>query len=251
MITLQELCCYLNDLLQPSLFPDYCINGLQVEGASQISSLAFSVSASLDAIEQAASLNAQALLVHHGLFWKGDSHEILDVKRKKLAILLKNEISLIAYHLPLDAHLLYGNNWKVAHDLGWTNLRPFGSAGRAPVGVIGEFPSISCQKFVENLEKYYGRKAHLALGGKKEVTSCALISGGAHKNITDAVKEKADCFVTGSFDEPIWHLAFEKKINFMAFGHSDTEKVGVRALADHLKTQFDLACTYIDTANPF
>jgi len=138
MTTLQELCLYLNGLLQSDTINDYCKNGLQVEGSEKITKIATAVSASLATIEEALALGVQALIVHHGIFWNQDSHAITGVKRKKLALLLKHDISLIAYHLPLDIDQRYGNNWKAAKDLG------LGSSS-GPASVFGYFFALNTQ----------------------------------------------------------------------------------------------------------
>lgn len=251
MITLQELCQYLEELLQPSLFSDGCPNGLQVEGRTEIKSIATAVTASLATIEAAIEAGVDVLIVHHGLFWNRDSYVITGTKRKKIDLLLKNNISLFSYHLPLDAHRDYGNNWRAAIELGWENLEPFGRFGNTSIGVKGTFKPMSRSAFTEKLENYYHHTAHVALGGKQEVSSGALISGGAYRNILEAASEGLDCFITGNFDEPAWHMAFEEKVNFFAMGHSNTEKIGPRALGNHLMERFGISCKFLDVENPF
>ncbi len=251
MITLQELCAYLDKLLQPTPISDYCFNGLQVEGKKQVRKIATGVSANLSTIQAAVECGADALLVHHGLFWNQDSHQIQGTKREKLALLFKNEISLIAYHLPLDIHQELGNNWKAALDLGWTDLEPFCSINKLFFGVKGHFKEMSREEFQKKLEDYYLHPAHVALGGKKSVKTAGLISGGSYKFITHAIAEGLDCYVAGNFDEPVWNQAFEEKINFFALGHSATEKIGPKALGDHLHKEFKLDYQFIDIYNPF
>lgn len=251
MITLSELDSYLKDLLQKEAVPDYCQNGIQVEGQAQISSIATAVTASLDVIKKAAALGAQALIVHHGLFWKGDSYVIAGPKREKLQLLLQHGISVLAYHLPLDLHREFGNNWKAAQEMGWGNLEPFGMHNGVPVGVKGNVPSQSRDEFRKLLERYYEHNAQCVFGGKERVSTVALISGGAHKNIADAIAEGVDCYVTGTTDEPIWHQAHEGQINFFALGHSATERIGPRALGKHLQEHFKLKHQFIDIPNPF
>lgn len=251
MITLQELCLYLEALLQASTFSDYCVNGLQVEGKGAIVKVATAVSASLSTIEMAVEANVDVLIVHHGLFWNRDSPVIKGTKKKKIKLLLENNISLLAYHLPLDAHQLYGNNWVAARHLGWQDLQPFGIYDGKPIGVKGTFPEQKVHEFIKGLENYYGHTANRALGGKETVSSAALISGGAHKNVIEAACEGLDCFITGSFDEPIWHQAFEENINFFALGHSNTEEVGPKALAQHLAEKFDITASFLHLDNPF
>lgn len=250
MTTLSELCAYLNEEMQSSLYEDFCVNGLQVEGASEIRNIAVAVSASLETITAAVQLGVQALIVHHGIFWKGDSPVIKGPKRKKLELLLNNQISLIAYHLPLDAQREFGNNWKAAKDLGLKNLEPFGG-GKQPIGVKGIIDECRRADFQLRLENYYGHQAHCAMGGLDIINSVGLISGGAHRSITEAVSSGLDAFVTGSFDEPVWHIAFEEKINFFALGHANTECIGPRALGDYLEQHLGLSQHFIEMPNPF
>jgi dinuclear metal center YbgI/SA1388 family protein len=251
MITLQALCAHLDEILQPHLYSDVCPNGLQVEGRHSIRRAATAVSASLATIEAAEAADVDALIVHHGLFWQREPLTVVGTKRRKLQLLLERGISLIAYHLPLDGHHQYGNNWRAACDLGWTALEPFGQFGTASIGVKGSFPPIERAALQRSLEQYYGQLAHCAPGGKELVSTAAIISGGAHKCILEAAASGVDCFITGSFDEPVWHQAFEEKINFYALGHSCTERIGPRAIAVHLEEHFDLPCDFIDIANPF
>lgn len=251
MITLQDLSQYLQQLLSPADFTDYCPNGIQVEGKLEIQRIAFAVSASLAAIEEAVKKGADALIVHHGIFWNKDPYIIMGTKKVKLECLLKHEISLLAYHFPLDAHQQIGNNWKAALDLGFQDLNPFFQMGKTALGVKGKMASISVEAFQKKLETYYGHIAHVALGGKSELRSAAIVSGGAHRQIDQAADENLDCLITGSFDEPIWDIAHERKINFFALGHYATEKIGICALMAHLQKQLRIPCDFIDLFNPF
>lgn len=252
MIALKELVQFTDSYLESHLIEDYCPNGLQIEGKSNISKLGTAVSASLQTIEQAVEQELDALIVHHGLFWKGDPYPITGSKLKKIELLLRNEISLIGYHLPLDVHPTIGNNWKAAQDLGWKQLTGFGKLiGPQFLGVKGCFDPIPTQEFRKNLENYYQHTAHVALGSKQLVTSAALISGGAHWEIREAVKAGVDCFITGSFDEPIWHIAQEENIHFFALGHSNTETIGPKTLGKLLESQFHIPCPFLDLPNPF
>lgn len=251
MPTLQELCTHLDEFLQCAIFSDYCKNGLQVEGKSKVTKIATGVSASLSTIEAAVSSQADALIVHHGLFWNADSHVIQGVKRKKLQLLLQHGISLIAYHLPLDAHQQIGNNWKAAQEMKWMDLEPFGKFNGIPIGVKGRVSPISRHNFQKQLEDYYQHPAYCALGGDESIRTVALISGGAYKSISEAILQGIDCFITGSFDEPVWHQAFEEKINFFALGHSATERIGPKALGEYLEERFGLAHEFLDVSNPF
>lgn len=251
MITLQDFCHDLDTLLLSTPIDDYCPNGLQIEGQKSITRIGTAVTANLATIQEAVRKGVHALIVHHGLFWERDSPLLIGVRREKIRLLLDNGISLLAYHLPLDIHQEYGNNWKAARDLGWLDLQPFGFYKGIPIGVRGTMPRTSRERLQETLEAYYQHPAHAALGGKKEVESIALISGGAHKMIQDAVVGKVDAFITGSFDEPIWNIAHEEEINFYALGHSATEKVGPKAIGDYLAGKYGLEHSFIDVPNPF
>lgn len=251
MITLQEICHYLNELLSAADMTDYAPNGLQVEGRGEVRTVATAVTASLHTIEQAVQEGVDLLLVHHGLFWNKDSYVIHGVKRRKLQLLLDNQISLLAYHLPLDAHAVYGNNWRAATDMGWQDLQPFCPINGVPIGVRGTVSQLTPDALKRKLEAYYQHPAHVALGGKPIIESVALISGGAHRYIADAIGSGIDAFITGSFDEPVWHQAFEEKIHFYALGHAATETVGPRALGVQLTERYGLPCKFLDEPNPF
>ncbi len=243
---LQELLPYLNGYLNISDFEDYGPNGLQVEGKSEITTLATAVSASLATIEAAVKEGVDTLIVHHGLFWKGDPYPIDGAKRKKLRLLLENEISLLAYHLPLDGHPEVGNNWVAAKELGWKELESFDQ-----IGVKGKFAPVDIEVLVAELEAFYSHGATVALSGSKKVSTAVLVSGGAYRWLPKAAKEQVDCFITGNFDEPAWGMAHEEKMHFMALGHSATERVGPRALASHIANQFEVPCQFLDVPNPF
>lgn len=249
--TLKELQEYLDILLQSNVVADYCPNGIQVEGKQAINKLATAVSASLDTIQEAIKWGAQALLVHHGLFWQGDNYVVTGPKREKLRLLLENNVSLLAYHLPLDMHQQYGNNWKAALDMGWKDLQPFGMHRGMPIGVKGKIGSKTRDAFKKQLEAYYKHEAFCAFGGKEKIETAALISGGSYKSISEAIADGLDCFITGNFDEPVWNQAHEGKINFFALGHTATERIGPQALGLHLQDTFKFKHKFIDTLNPF
>lgn len=238
-------------MLEVDAFRDVCPNGLQVEGSSEVRRIAVAVTASLAVIEQAVKLKVDLLLVHHGIFWEKDPLPVVGVKKQKLDLLLKNHISLLAYHLPLDAHPLYGNNYCAAQALGWQDLQPFCLLNGRYIGVKGRFPRCSVDHLQKQLEEFYNHSAHVAKGGPTEVETAALISGGAYRSIDLAISEGVDCFITGNFDEPAWHKAKEGKIHFFAMGHSATETIGPRALAQYIHTQYGLPWTWIEENNPF
>lgn len=251
MLKLKELIHYLDNYLPSNEAKDYCPNGLQVEGKNHITHLGTAVSVSLATIEAAVEREIDALIVHHGLFWQGDSFVIQGVKRKKLGLLLEQKISLFAYHLPLDMHPVVGNNWKAARDLQWVDLEPFAFLNGVPIGVKGRISPIKREEFKQRLENYYQHEAVFALGGPEVIQTVALVSGGGYRHIADAAREGIDAFITGNFDEPAWHLAMEEGVNFYAMGHSATERVGPIALAEHLETTLQLPCHFLDLVNPF
>jgi len=251
VVTLQELCEYLDQLLDSQSFNDYSENGIQVEGAQAIGKIATAVSASLATIKAAVALGVDALIVHHGMFWKGDSYRVSGTKKEKLDWLFNHDISLIAYHLPPDAHQELGNNWKAANDMGWMDRQPFGVWNGKVLGVRGRFSKMPLSDFQKKLEDYYRHPSHCAFGGKEAVETAALVSGGAYKMLPEAVKEGVDCFITGNFDEPAWHQAHEEKINFFALGHAATETVGPRALGEHLSSLYNIEYHFLDIPNPF
>ena len=251
MVQRKDLEVYLDEYLQVSTIKDYCPNGLQVEGRSEIKKIATAVSASLETFEKCMQEGIDALIVHHGLFWEKDPYPLVGIKRQKIELLLEGGISLFAYHLPLDAHQEVGNNWQAARDWGWGNLEPFGDYYGTFIGVKGTFSERPIKKLVEEVENYYGHPAATALGGKPSVASGALISGGAYKELAKAAEAGVDCFITGNFDEPAWNVAQEEKMHFLALGHTATEKVGPKALARHLSKKLGIPVQFLDTPNPF
>lgn len=250
MAKLIDIQTYLNELLQPSLFSDFCTNGIQIEGKPEVKKICTAVSASNNAINKATEMGADLLLVHHGIFWNRDSYDIVGLTKAKVKPLLVNDITLMAYHLPLDGHKEFGNNFRAAMEMGWTNLQPFPN-DKAPYGVKGKFPKKSLDKFCNELSKFYGQKMEIVPGGSDKVSTAILVSGGGHKFIFDAAKEKVDCYITGSRDEPTWRQANELGINFVAAGHYATEVIGVKRLGEHLAEKFKLKCSFIPEANPF
>lgn len=255
MPKVRDIFSYVDSYLESSSFEDACPNGLQVEASTEVKSFAFAVSASEEVIAKAAEKKVDLLLVHHGLFWSSESPALVASKARKASALFKAGISLLAYHLPLDAHRVVGNNWKAAKDLGWEGLEPFGNNKAKKIGVKGHFPPQSQETFMRSLESYYGHRAHHApsssSGEEKNIASAALISGAAHMSIREAVEEGLDAFITGSFDEPVWHIACEEKIDFFALGHSASEEVGVKALGEKISEIFSIPGFFIHSPNPF
>lgn len=250
-VALHDLVHYCYDLLKPSCFSDGCTNGLQVQGKPYIQHLGCAVSATLDVIRRSCELQCDGLLVHHGLFRRSDSHDIVGIVKDKLKLLLLNDISLLAYHLPLDAHRTLGNNWLAARELGWSDLEPFPNNDPIPIGVKGHFPPIHRHNLQQKLEEYYNNRIDSVFGGEEYIQSGAIITGGAHKYLPQAAAEHLGCFITGTRDEPSWPQAFECGINFFSAGHYATEVIGPKALAHHLASHFGIAMTFIAETNPF
>lgn len=238
----------LNTFLGGQHIADQGPNGLQICNTGTIKKIATAVSTDLATIEQAVAHNVDMLITHHAL---RDVYPIVDpVAYKKIALLMQHNIALLRYHLPLDAHKTVGNNWYAARELGWQDLQPFGHYNNVPIGVRGIIAPTPFATFVQQLETYYGNKATV-VQIKDTITSVALISGAGYKFIDQAAQAGADCFVTGSFDEPAWYNAHAYNISFCALGHAATEKVGPRALADYISQTYGIETLFIDTANPF
>lgn len=246
-----ELEAYLAEYLAVRSFDDESLNGIQVQGRSQIQRLVVAVSACSEVFQKALALNADAVLVHHGLFWKGRGPEpVVGVLKDRLSLLLAADVSLFAYHLPLDAHAEVGNNAVAARGLGLLDLVPFGEYHAMTIGWRGRFPHpISRQDFFEKLEGYYGHPALVVPGGPETVSTVGVISGGAAKEASQAAAQGLDAYVTGEPSESMTYLCRESGLNFAALGHYATERVGVQALAEHLGVRWGLDTRFIEVEN--
>ena len=252
-VALTQLCEYLDQCLQPARFTDYCPNGLQVEGRPRISRLATGVTACQALVDAAVEWGADALLVHHGYFWRGEAPQVVGMKRRRLAALLANDISLLAYHLPLDGHPQLGNNARLGQLMGFdvddqAPLQPEVASG---LGNIGDLPeAVAAHEFVARLAQITGR-VPLHVGDPAAlVRRIAWCTGAAQDYISAAVVAGADLFVTGEASEQTVHTAREEDIHFIAAGHHATERYGVQAVGEHLAAQFSLEHRFIDIDNP-
>jgi dinuclear metal center YbgI/SA1388 family protein len=246
-----ELLHYLDTCLQPGLFRDYCPNGLQVEGRAQISRLVTGVTACQGLLDQAISWGADAILVHHGYFWKGEGQEIVGIKRRRLSALLVNEVNLLAYHLPLDAHPQFGNNARLGQLMGIDDHQPLQPDDPGSVGSVGSLvQALPAGKLVEKLEQITGRSPLHIGDAAAPVSRIAWCTGAAQGYIDAAVAAGADVFVTGEASEQTVHIAREEGIQFIAAGHHATERYGVQALGEHLAQAFPLEHRFIDIDNP-
>ncbi len=251
MVDLDVLCRYLDELLDVSAFSDYAPNGLQVEGRQEVKTIAVGVTASLSLIEAAIAMKADAILVHHGYFWKNESPCVTGIKRRRLEKLLGNGISLLAYHLPLDAHPRFGNNIMLAERLGIEvdgDLAPGIADGLVLCGHLVE--PLTPEAFATLIETRLGRRPlHLA-GNSSSIQQVAWCSGAAQGYFEAAAMQGVDAYVTGEVSEQSTHVAIETGTHFFAAGHHATERYGVQALARHLQERFPLTCSYVEIANP-
>lgn len=251
MVHLNELVKYCDEKLNSAGFSDYAPNGLQVEGRSEIKTIVTGVTANQALIDAAIELQADAVLVHHGFFWKGESPVIAGIKRKRLRALLANDISLLAYHLPLDAHPELGNNAQLAQLLGFEIEGRFGRDRRDELAMHGCLP-IACD--IDELIAMIGLKLgrvpmHLA-GGANEVKRVAWCTGAAQAYIGAAADLGVDVFISGEVSESTTHYCREAGIHYLAAGHHVTERYGVKALGEHLLQKFALECHFVDIDNP-
>lgn len=244
----QDVLRAFDELLQPERFKDYGPNGLQVEGKAQIHKLVSGVTASRALIDAAIAAGADAILVHHGLFWRGYDGRITGWMKQRIERLIKHDINLLAYHLPLDAHAQLGNNAQLGKLLGWEADARF---GEQDLGFIGSTESQPPQAVAVHLQQVLGRSVTSVIGeDARSVRRIAWCTGGAQGFFEAAIAAGADAFVTGEISEPQAHLARETGVSFFAAGHHATERYGAPAVANHVATQLGLAHEFIDVDNP-
>jgi dinuclear metal center YbgI/SA1388 family protein len=247
-----EVDVYLRKLLNSDSISDESLNGLQVEGKEDIEKIGFAVSASEETFLKAKKMGCDAVIVHHGLFWKSKGVEpIAQVLKKRLSILLNSDINLFAFHLPLDCHPQIGNNARAALDLGLGNIKPFCEYHGIMIGFKGNFlEPVPLKNFIKKVEDYYSHKAILMPFGKKEIKSVGIVSGGAPNEVKQAAAEGLDLYITGEPLEGVYYLAKELEINMACLGHYATERVGVLALKNHMETVLNLKTEFIELKNP-
>ncbi len=246
-----ELQNYLDGMLRVSEISDYCPNGLQVEGTGNIEKIVTGVTASQALVNAAIEANADALIVHHGYFWKGESQAVTGMKKRRLSALLINDLNLFAYHLPLDVHPEFGNNRQLASILDIQNISAV--TGVKPVGVVmqGNFEEpIEGLALQAKLQELLGRDVLIEGPMSKPISTLAWCTGGGQGFIEQAVELGVDAFITGEVSEQTVHTAREMGITFFAAGHHATERYGVKSLGEHIKQQFDVSVEFIDIDNP-
>ena len=251
MVETTEMVNYANNLLEAGKFQDYCPNGLQIEGRAEINSLVSGVTASAALIDAAIDKEADAILVHHGYFWKGEDACITGIKKNRIKKLLAAEINLITYHLPLDAHAIYGNNVQLAQVLSLTTRGTFSTGPGPDIGMYGELTApMSGKEFSGFISAQLGRTPTHIPGNKKLIRTIGWCTGGAQQYIDNAVSLGLDAYLTGEVSEQTVHVARESGTHFFAAGHHATERYGVKALGEHLSEKFDLEHEFIDIDNP-
>ncbi|WP_019613463.1 Nif3-like dinuclear metal center hexameric protein [Psychromonas ossibalaenae] len=241
----------LDQFLEIHQFKDYCPNGLQIEGREDVKKIITGVTACQALIDAAIAENADAVVVHHGFFWKGENEAIVGMKYNRIKALIENGINLYAYHLPLDVHPELGNNAQLAKLLQITDRRPLEPWDKRSVGRVGKFEqALSAQQLSERIESALSRKPLHINGGKKEIKSVAWCTGGGQDYINIAAEQGIDAFISGEISERTVHIAREMGIHYFAAGHHATERYGVQALGQWLNDELELDVTYIDIDNP-
>ncbi|HXU93312.1 MAG TPA: Nif3-like dinuclear metal center hexameric protein [Gallionella sp.] len=245
---LNELRDYNASLLQTGSFKDYCPNGVQVEGRADVRRIATAVSASQQVLDEAIAWGADAILVHHGYFWRSEDAVITGIKKRRIARLLNEDVSLLAYHLPLDAHPELGNNALLGKLLGLVEHGRFGEQGIACVGSL-EHPQTLTQ-FVQQVEHGLQRAPQVIGEGGGRIAKVAWCSGGAQGYFEAAIAQGVDAYITGEISEQNYHLARESGVAFIAAGHHATERYGIQALGEHLAANCSLEHRFFDQPNP-
>lgn len=245
---LAELDQYLKQLLQSEKFSDYCPNGLQVEGKSEVFNIVTGVTASMALLEAAVESNADAVLVHHGYFWRGERPQITGMKQRRIKFLLQHDLSLFAYHLPLDAHPELGNNAMLGKVLGLDITGYLDDKNMLPFCRLNK--QISLQALSDVAFRALGRAPQVIGDMGRPVGSVAWCTGAAQQYIEQAIDQGMDVFISGEISEQTVHAARESGTAYIAAGHHATERYGIQALGKHLAQRFGLSHTFIDIDNP-
>lgn len=238
----------LDALLEPASFKDYGPNGLQVEGVRTVRRMVSGVTASLALINAAIEWQADAILVHHGLFWRGQEGRVVGWMKQRLSRLLAHDVNLLAYHLPLDAHPELGNNAQLARRLGVVLLPT--RFGEQSLGFLGEVCAQPLEDWSTHVERLLGRAPVVVGDLGREVRRVAICSGGAQSYFEAAIAAGVDVFLTGEISEPQAHVARESGVAFMACGHHVTERYGAQAVGEHVASLLGIEHQFIDIPNP-
>ena len=248
MASLCEILFSVEQELQVKRCRDYAPNGLQVEGRAEVSRLVSGVTASLEFIERALAAGADALLVHHGYFWRGEDACITGIKKKRLQRLLAADVSLLAYHLPLDLHPVLGNNRQLADRLGWSVVAEL--TGEGMTGLHGEVEACSATALTQQLQRALGHVPQLIAAGPTQIRRIGWCTGAAQDLITAAAGLNLDAYISGEISERTVHEARELGIHYLAIGHHASERYGVQALGAWLAAQHGIEHQFIDCPVP-
>ncbi len=249
--SLREVISLLDATLEPWRFQDYCPNGLQVEGAAHVRRIVTGVTASQALIDAAIARKADALLVHHGYFWKGEDPRITGMKKARLNKLLAHDISLIAYHLPLDAHVELGNNAQLARQLGLVVDGLLEPGNPKSIGNTATLHTpVAVEDFAVHVEKMLGRRPQVIAGGPSIIRRIGWCTGAAQGYIDKAIAHGLDAFLSGEISEPTVHAAREAGIHYFSCGHHATERYGVKALGELVQEKLGVAVEFVDIDNP-
>lgn len=250
MVPLTELTSYLDEYLAAHEGADWCPNGLQVAGRPEVRRLVTGVSASVALLDAAVERGADAVLVHHGVLWHAVTQRVIGSHRQRLKRLLDHDISLLAYHLPLDRHPEVGTAATVALGLGWHDLEPFGDHRGHPTGFLGQVDGETLAQQLDRLRRTLGREPLAFDGGRPRIRRAAVVTGDAFDEFHRAVAAGCDLFLTGEPKERAMDLAREEGVHFVAAGHYHTEAPGVRALTTHIRDSFEVEAEFVDLPNP-
>ena len=244
----EELVRYLDELLASARFKDYCPNGLQVEGAADVRRIVAGVTANQALIDAAIEEGADTVLVHHGWFWRGEDSRVIGFRKARLQALLRHDINLVAYHLPLDGQPELGNNARLAASFDW---RIEGRYGEQEIGFFGEaMRPQSLSALSDEVSAALHRPPLVVGDGNRRIERVAWCSGGGQSYFEQAALLGVDAFLSGEISEHSVHLARETGVAYIAAGHHATERLGIRALAEHLTEKLELECRFVDIDNP-
>ncbi len=250
-VLLPELVRYCEDLLNVSQFRDYCPNGLQVEGKQQVKKIISGVTASQSLLDAAVAMQADLILVHHGYFWKGENERVVGIKKQRLRTLLSNDISLLAFHLPLDAHAELGNNAQLAKKMNWKVVSGLDDELGRAIGMVGELTQAqNAEQFSADMARVLLRPVQHIQGINRPIKKIAWCTGAAQGYIEKALELGVDAYISGEISEQTVHIAREAGIDYFAAGHHATERYGVQALGEHLKQHFGVEHCYVEIDNP-
>lgn len=246
-----DLVAFLDDYLNSPGQADFGPNGLQVQGRDEVRKLVTSVSACQELFERAAQADADAVLVHHGIFWKGMSQVLTGMQYRRVKALIDRDINLIAYHLPLDRHAEVGNNALAVEAFGLEDRQSFVPYEGDDIGFWGRFPEpVSADELARRCEAVYGQAPLMQGSGPDPVSTLGIVSGGAQKEMYEAIRLGLDAYLTGEVSEWVMNVARENGIHYLAAGHYATERLGVRRLGELVAETLDVEVEYIDVPNP-